>query len=104
MPTSVCWPSAKQDLLLCATNEYKLKLINIDSHNTRKTTLAPVLGGPITEMKIIKCTNEKMNGKYLVYRTDQKQIGLIKLPLDGNPNRSMAILSHSDEVIRHLYP
>jgi len=36
--------------------------------------------------------------EYLVYSTGQKVIGLIKLPLDGNPNRSFGLIAHSEEV------
>ena len=35
---------------------------------------------------------------YLVYSTFDKIVGLIKLPLDGNPTKSMAVIAHPGEV------
>jgi Ca2+-binding EF-hand superfamily protein len=32
--------------------------------------------------------------KYLIYATQKKVIGLIKMPLDGNPNRTMGLIAH----------
>jgi hypothetical protein len=36
--------------------------------------------------------------KYLVYATQKKVIGLIKLPLDGNPNKTMGLIAHPNTV------
>ena len=36
--------------------------------------------------------------KYLLYSTEKKVIGLIKLPLDGNPNKTMGLIAHPEEV------
>lgn len=36
--------------------------------------------------------------KFLLYSTAKKVIGLIKLPLDGNPNKTMGLIAHPDEV------
>jgi hypothetical protein len=32
--------------------------------------------------------------KYLIYSTPEKVIGLIKMPLDGNPNKTMGLIAH----------
>lgn len=31
---------------------------------------------------------------YLIYSTATKVIGLIKMPLDGNPNKTMGLIAH----------
>ena len=36
--------------------------------------------------------------KYLVYSTAKKVIGLIKMPLDGNPNKTMGLIAHPNEI------
>lgn len=36
--------------------------------------------------------------KYLIYSTTKKIIGLIKMPLDGNPNKIMGLIAHPDEI------
>lgn len=37
--------------------------------------------------------------KFLIYSTAQKVIGLIKLPLDGNPTKTMGLIAHPDNVV-----
>jgi len=36
--------------------------------------------------------------KYLIYSTAKKVIGLIKMPLDGNPNKTMGLIAHPNEI------
>lgn len=36
--------------------------------------------------------------KYLAYATKEKVVGIIKLPLDGNPNNTMGLIAHPKEV------
>lgn len=39
-----------------------------------------------------------MNDKYLVYQTAVKVMGLIKMPIDGNPNKTMGLISHPGKI------
>ena len=36
--------------------------------------------------------------EYLLYSTREKVIGLIQLPLDGNPNKYMGMIAHPGQV------
>lgn len=36
--------------------------------------------------------------KYLAFSTKEKMVGVIRLPLDGNPNNSVAVIAHSGRV------
>ena len=36
--------------------------------------------------------------KYLIYSTQEKVIGLIKMPLDGNPNKTMGLIAHPQQI------
>jgi hypothetical protein len=36
--------------------------------------------------------------KYLIYSTAKKVIGLIKMPLDGNPNKTMGLIAHPNDI------
>ena len=36
--------------------------------------------------------------RYIVYMTSEKLIGFIKLPLNGNPNNTLAIIGHADKI------
>lgn len=81
----------------------------------RKTLLAPMYGGSINKMFNLPKREAVSHGQhgggggssnksgivpsdYLVYSTFDKVVGLIKLPLDGNPNKSMALIAHPGEV------
>ena len=82
----------------------------------RKTLLAPMYGGAINKLFNLPkrdltipnasgsshSSNANKSGivpsEYLVYSTFEKIVGLIKLPLDGNPNKSMALIAHPGEV------
>ena len=35
---------------------------------------------------------------YLIYSTPEKVIGLIKMPLDGNPNKTMGLVAHPNKI------
>lgn len=97
-PTACIWVESiesKEPLLVEANDEYKLKLWNTDSKTNRKTCLSPTFGGPIN--KLFKLSNETMVN-VLGYSTSEKVIGLILLPLDGNPNRTMGLIAHPNEI------
>jgi len=68
----------------------------------RQTFLAPTYGGPINKLfvlpKRVAGTKQVVPSPYLVYTTPEKVVGLAKLPLDGNPNRAMALIAHPGQV------
>ena len=101
LPTACIWyPSAldsKEGLLLTANNEYKMKLWNPTARNSRRTCLGPTYGGEIKKLKLLE--DVARDGKqYLLYSTAKKVVGLIQLPLDGNPHKTMGLIAHPDEV------
>jgi len=73
-----------------------MKLWNPTLPNSRRTCLGPTYGGEIVKLKLLNVQERK--SKFLVYSTNKKVIGLIKLPLDGNPNKTMGLIAHPDEV------
>jgi len=108
-PTACIWyPKVKQDikedLLLTVNDDYKLKLWNPKTSNSRRTCLGPTYGGDIKSLKLLKIPTG--NGlseldnfdNYLIYSTGKKVVGLIKLPLDGNPHKTMGLVAHPSEV------
>ena len=84
--------------MVSASSEYKFKLINIGTYNTRRTTLAPSLGGYLTKLQIVPTKQAEYKDKLMFYQTASQQVGLIKMPLDGNPHRVMALIAHPSEV------
>ena len=72
-----------------------MKLWNPKLGNSRRTALGPTYGGEIVKLKLL---NVAKDNQYLCYSTNKKVIGLIKLPMDGNPNKTMGLIAHPDEV------
>lgn len=66
----------------------------------RKTLLAPMYGGAINKMFLLpkRDGSRIINSDFMVYSTFEKIVGLIKLPLDGNPNKAMALIAHPGEI------
>jgi len=98
IPTACIWYPAddsKEGLILTANDEYKMKLWAPDTASSRRTCLGPTYGGEISRLKSLTQPNGE---KYLLYSTDKKVIGLIKLPLDGNPNKTMGLIAHPNQV------
>eukprot|EP00744_Colponema_vietnamica_P001428 GILI01002370.1.p1 GENE.GILI01002370.1~~GILI01002370.1.p1 ORF type:complete len:610 (+),score=165.26 GILI01002370.1:99-1832(+) len=86
------------DVILMATNEYKLKVHATDmSRQCIKTVLGPTFGGPISKLLMVPARPEA-NSRCLVYATHERIVGLVKLPLEGNPRSSMGLLAHPLEI------
>jgi len=62
-----------------------------------KTVLSPTFGGPVNRMLHVPAFDGSQ-GNCMVYSTHDKVIGLVQFPLDGNPNKSMAVIAHAGEV------
>jgi Ca2+-binding EF-hand superfamily protein/WD40 repeat protein len=115
--------SDKAAVIICANDEYKLKIWDLScseralsaragedyndpdyiSETTkvcRKTLLAPTYGGPVTKLFVLPRRKGKsiVPSPYLVYSTFERTVGLIMLPLDGNPNKGMATVAHPGEI------
>ena len=98
-PSACIWypkVDTKEDLLLTANDDYKMKIWNVSTKNSRRTCLGPTYGGEIVKLKKLDIDNNP--DKFLVYATKKKVIGLIKMPLDGNPNKTMGLIAHPSDV------
>ena len=97
-PTACIWYpqlDLKEELLLTCNEDYKMKLWNPTTENSRRTCLGPTYGGAINKLKLLSWMGGE---KYLLYSTEKKVIGLIKLPLDGNPNKTMGLIAHPEDL------
>ena len=100
VPTACIWypkVDTKEDLLLTANNDYKMKIWNPSTKQSRRTCLGPTYGGEI--VKLLPLNIENNPDKFLIYATQKKVIGLIKMPLDGNPNKTMGLIAHPQAVV-----
>ncbi|XP_014668651.1 PREDICTED: WD repeat-containing protein 66-like [Priapulus caudatus] len=102
VPTCMAWyPSlTSEDFILTANNQFKMKLYNTTTKMCRKTVLGPSYGTPLQCLRIIhRQGNSRQKKKfYAAHRTADK-VGLLKLPLDGNPHNSLAVIGHPGDVV-----
>ncbi|XP_043924549.1 cilia- and flagella-associated protein 251 isoform X2 [Protopterus annectens] len=100
IPKCMAWypPITKESFILTANDQYKMKLFNSTTKMCRKTLLGPTYISPLEKMIILPRINTHNPGKqYLAYITKDK-VGLQILPVDGNPHKSSAIISHPGGV------
>ncbi|KAF0684613.1 Aste57867_23417 [Aphanomyces stellatus] len=100
-PTTCFWhpdlAGVHEDLVVVATDEYKFKQWNANNKTCRKTTLHPTYGGPLN--RVVAIPLEKADaGRYCAYSTHEKVVGVLKLPLDGNPHKSMGLIAHPGRI------
>ncbi|CAM9978678.1 unnamed protein product [Discosporangium mesarthrocarpum] len=105
VPTALLWHPLLgtdfEDRLVTANNEYKLKQWNADNKSCRKTTLGPTFGGPINCLVQINQVHEDGESRpaaFAVYGTVEKVVGLLQMPLDGNPHKTMGLIAHPREI------
>lgn len=100
-PTSIInYPYAFRNkiLMLTSNSEYKLKLWDVEKKKCLQTCLGPTYGGPISILKMLTFPESENEEIYLAYATDEKVMGLIKLPADGNPNKTMGLIGHPKKI------
>ncbi|OQS00453.1 hypothetical protein ACHHYP_03538 [Achlya hypogyna] len=99
VPTACFWhpevPGVHEDLIVIANNEYKFKQWNANNKTCRRTTLNPTYGGPLN--RVLPLPIDKQD-RYCAYSTHDKVVGLIKLPFDGNPHKSMGLIAHAGRI------
>ncbi len=83
------------DFLLWFNSNYKGKLWDTNEQLCRRTALGPVYAREVAKLKLIDYGE---NDQYLAYATESKVIGLIKLPFDGNPHKTMGLIAHSGKI------
>ncbi|KPI90038.1 hypothetical protein ABL78_0898 [Leptomonas seymouri] len=95
------------DTLLLANNEYKFQVyLSNWSRQCIKTVLGPTFGGPVTRMVVVPVQQQAEEGKResrkpshcLVYATAEKVMGLVQLPLRGDPLCSIGLLAHPGSI------
>lgn len=99
VPQCLVWypPFTKENFILVANDEYKMKLYNTTTKMCRKTLLGPTFGSPIRKIEVFSSYSQDSEKGYLAYITDDK-VGLQILPVDGNPHKTMALICHPDGV------
>ncbi|XP_030622642.1 cilia- and flagella-associated protein 251 [Chanos chanos] len=96
VPTCMSWHPliTTEHFLLTSSTHYKMKLFNSTTKMCRKTLLGPTYGSPVKKMIILPQTKDSdPTCSYMAYVTTEA-VGVQILPLDGNPYKSTAVISH----------
>jgi len=100
-PTGCIWypfgGKSDNQKVLTMNDEYKFKIWNTVDRSCRKTALAPTYGDPITKMTPVY-KDQDGEDQYMLYATHEKVLGLVQLPLDGNPNKCMGLIAHPGQI------
>ena len=109
--TSIVWyplSHQKEKEVIISNDAYKIKAVNVnDSSNTSnslniiKTSLGPCFGGPIQVMRVIP--GKDKTKRLIAFITKEKVLGLMCLPIDGNPFRYMGVIAHPG-IIKDMKP
>lgn len=102
-PTACIWYPVnylKEEVIMIASDDYKIKLWNVAKNICRQTLLGPTYGAPINKFIYLNIHDREEQDvpKYVAYTTKEKIVGIIKLPLDGNPNKHMGMIAHPDKI------
>jgi WD40 repeat protein/Ca2+-binding EF-hand superfamily protein len=108
-PTSCLWLGSSEGraepLVVVANDRYKLRQVAADSKAVEATVLGPTYGGPISSMAVLPTLPADADAeaavaapRHVAYATQEKVVGLLQLPLDGNPNKGMGLVAHPGEV------
>jgi Ca2+-binding EF-hand superfamily protein len=102
-PTGCMWypfgGKGDNQKVLTMNDEYKFKIWNTVDRSCRKTALAPTYGGPIAKMQpVYSDPGVDAEDQFMLYATHEKVLGLVQLPLDGNPNKCMGLIAHPGQI------
>eukprot|EP00746_Dinoflagellata_sp_MGD_P162974 gnl/MRDRNA2_/MRDRNA2_90769_c0_seq1.p1 gnl/MRDRNA2_/MRDRNA2_90769_c0~~gnl/MRDRNA2_/MRDRNA2_90769_c0_seq1.p1 ORF type:complete len:957 (+),score=196.04 gnl/MRDRNA2_/MRDRNA2_90769_c0_seq1:77-2947(+) len=100
-PTGCLWypfgGKGDNQKVLTMNDEYKFKIWNVNNKSCRKTALSPTYGGPISKMQPVY-KDADGEDQFMLYATYEKVLGLVQLPLDGNPNKCMGLIAHPGQI------
>jgi len=103
VPTACVWlPAGVQGAepsVVTANDQYKMRVVAPGPKSIQRTLVGPTYGGPLTRMLLLSQGEEGSSStRYLAYQTHDKVVGLMQLPLDGNPSKAMGLIAHPGEV------
>merc|ERR1719421_1422610 len=102
-PTGCIWypfgGKGDNQKVLTMNDDYKFKIWNTVNRSCPKTALAPTYGGPIAKMQpVYRDPGVDGEDQFMLYATQEKVLGLVQLPLDGNPNKCMGLIAHPGQI------
>mmetsp|Transcript_5831 Transcript_5831/g.18388 ORF Transcript_5831/g.18388 Transcript_5831/m.18388 type:complete len:869 (+) Transcript_5831:135-2741(+) len=100
VPTACLWHPATtedfEDRMITANSELKLRQWNVDNKLCRRTSLGPMFGGALVRLASLAAADARTD--LLAYAAKSGVAGILKLPLDGNPNKSVGVVAHPEAL------
>lgn len=115
-PTAIMWQphfgvEEVEDRFVVANDAFKFREFNVQSMESRKTSLAPRFGSPVNNLVLIPATahdsaaveqqsaeNSAKLSKVFAFATPYRVIGLSTFPLTGDPSQTTGIVAHPAEI------
>ena len=104
VPTGCMWlpPGVQgaEPAVITANDQYKLRVVAPGPKSITRTVVGPTYGGPLTRMMLLPNVDEDATpgARHVVYATHEKVIGMMQVPMDGNPSKVMGLIAHPGEV------
>lgn len=82
-----------EERIITANSDFKFRQWNAENKIHRRTTAGPAFEGGGHVNGLVAVTSN-----LLAYSTSNRVLGLVKLPLDGNPKKVMGVVGHPGEI------
>lgn len=104
IPTAMCFApplpyhmaGTTNTMILIADDAYKVTMFDADHKILSGTYLGPTYAGPISSMVMFRSAASKEH--HMAYATKERIVGLVAMPLDGNPEKSMGLIAHPGPI------
>ncbi|CAM9681994.1 unnamed protein product [Heterosigma akashiwo] len=101
-PTCLAWHPLLgedyEDRVVTANDEFKLRQWNGDNRSFRRMSLGPTFGGPLNRLMSAEAVPVPAPSGFMAYTTAEKVIGLLALPLDGDPASAVGLIAHPGPI------
>jgi cilia- and flagella-associated protein 251 len=87
-------PKSGEVLILTGNDRGKLRMYNPSTHMVRQTVRAPMTAGVVQKME--RLSNNGI--ECMLFALRERVVGLMLLPMTGNPHESMAVIGHPGDV------
>ena len=89
--------------IVTCNDQYKLRVVAPGPKSIQRTVVGPTYGGPLTRMLLLPTGDDGAGAgaggaRAVAYATHEKVIGLMQVPMDGNPAKVMGLIAHPGEV------
>lgn len=102
LPRAMVWhpDTEAESFLLMSNDQAKLKLFNSSTKMCRRTVLGPVFGGPVDQLLVVPRSplGPESEPRFVAFASGPT-LGLMLLPLTGNPHHYSACVAHPGPIV-----